>query len=131
MPTSGSTARFGVRFDELALTDDVGHATRAARDVATAARRRLERDGADPAELKRCDPDARDGTSLPNCLKTYLPGPDGRWRMVFEVLRDTPTGRLVLSHLAFGVAHPEHPWQPSVYQVAHQRLHPPAGQPEA
>ena len=34
------------------------------------------------------------------------------------------TGELVLSFVAFGVAHPEHPWQPSVYQVAHQRLHP-------
>lgn len=88
--------------------------------MAHAARRRLEADGAELVEFKRCDPDARDGTSLPNCVKTYLPGPDGRWRMVFEVLRDTATGRLVLSYLAFGVAHPEHPWQPSVYQVDHR-----------
>lgn len=130
MPTGAGAARFGVRFDELAFTSDLGHATPASRQVAQAARQRLERDGADPAEFKRCDPDARDGTSLPNCLKTYLPGPDGRWRMVFEVLRDKTTGELVLSYLAFGVAHPEHPWQPSVYQVAHQRLHSPAEQPD-
>lgn len=126
MQAAGSAGRFGVRFDELAFADDLGHATPAGREVAQAARQRLERDGADPSVFKRCDRDARDGTRLPNCLKTYLPGPDGRWRMIFEVLRDTATGELVLSFLAFGVAHPEHPWQPSVYQVAHQRLHPPA-----
>jgi hypothetical protein len=130
VPGGGRSARFGVRFDELAFTDDVGHATPAGREVAHAARRRLEADGADLVEFKRCDPDARDGTSLPNCVKIYLPGPDGRWRMVFEVLRDTATGRLMLSYLAFGVAHPEHPWQPSAYQVAHQRLHPQPQQPD-
>jgi hypothetical protein len=47
--------------------------------------------------------------------------------MVFEFLQDPETGRLVLSYLAFGVGHPEHPWQPSVYQVAHERLHDPPG----
>ncbi len=73
----------------------------------------------------------RDGTSLSNCLNVYLPTPDGRWRMIVEVLRDTTTGEVVLSYLAFGVAHPEHPWQPSVYQIGHQRLHHPADQPEA
>jgi hypothetical protein len=45
--------------------------------------------------------------------------------LVFEVLRDPGTRELVLSFLAFGVAHPEHPWQPSVYRVAHERLHQP------
>ncbi|MHB8660150.1 MAG: hypothetical protein ACYC91_19860 [Solirubrobacteraceae bacterium] len=131
MPAGAGAAKFGVRFDAIAFTDDLGHATPAGREVAQAARRRLERDGADLAEFKRCDPDARDGTRLPNCVKIYLPGPGGRWRMVFEGLRETATGKLVLSFLAFGVAHPEHPWQPSVYQVAHQRLHPPADQPDA
>ena len=123
MPAAG---RFEVRFDELAFTDDLAHATPAGRQVATAARERLEQTGADPVEFKRCDPDARDGTSLPNCVKIYLPDPAGRWRMVFEILRDPATGKLVLSYLAFGVGHPEHPWQPSVYQVAHGRLDPPA-----
>jgi hypothetical protein len=125
MPTAGGAARFGVRFDDLAFAEDLGHATPAGRKVAESARRRLAQDGVDPSEFKRCDPDARDGTSLPNCLKVYLPRPDGRWRMVFEVLRDPGTRELVLSFLAFGVAHPEHPWQPSVYRVAHERLHQP------
>lgn len=54
MPTGA--ARFGVRFDELAFAQDLGHATPAGRQVAQAARRRLGRDGADPAQFKRCDP---------------------------------------------------------------------------
>lgn len=78
MPTAG---RFEVRFDELAFTDDLAHATPAGRQVATAARARLERDGTDLSEFKRCDPDARDGTRLANCVKVYLPDPGaaGGW----------------------------------------------------
>jgi hypothetical protein len=45
-----------MRFDELAFTDDVGHATPAGREVALAARQRLEADSADLIEFKRCDP---------------------------------------------------------------------------
>jgi hypothetical protein len=127
MPAAG---RFWVRFDELAFTDDLEHATPAGRQVAIAARTRLERDGTDLAEFRRCDPNARDGTRLPNCVKTYLPGPGGRWRMVFELTRDK-TGAPGLTYRAFGVGHPEHPWQPSVYQVAHRRLHPPVDPPDA
>lgn len=122
MPPAG---RFRVRFDELAFTVDLEHATPAARQVAIAARARLEQNGADPAELKRCDPEGRDGTRLPNCVKAYLPEPGGRWRMVFEILRDPATRELKLAYLAFGAGHPEHPWQPSAYQVAHGRLHEP------
>ncbi len=44
--------------------------------------------------------------------------------MVFEITRDPSTGELVLAYLAFGRGHPGKPWQPSAYQVAHQRLHP-------
>ncbi len=119
-----AVGRFEVRFDELAVIDDLAHATPAGRQVAMAARERLEREGADPADFKRCDPHGRDGTRLANCVKTYLPGPDGRWRMVFEITRDKTSGALVLTYRAFGVGHPEHPWQPSAYQVAHGRLHP-------
>jgi hypothetical protein len=28
------------------------------------------------------------------------------------------------AYLAFGLCHPKRSWQPSVYQVAHRRLHP-------
>ena len=66
-------ARYGVDFDELAFAEDLRHASPAGRDVARAARTRLERDRAGLEELWRCDP--------------------------------------------------EHPWQPSAYDVAHHRLH--------
>lgn len=43
--------------------------------------------------------------------------------MIFEADRDPGADKLRLAYLAFGVGHPEHPWQPSVYQVANRRLH--------
>lgn len=49
-------ARFRVRFDELAFAEDLRHATPAGRDIAVRARARLEREGADMDELRRCDP---------------------------------------------------------------------------
>jgi hypothetical protein len=45
--------------------------------------------------------------------------------LVLRLGRDAD--QLVLYHLAIGVRHPDHPWQPSVYQVAHRRLHGAAG----
>jgi hypothetical protein len=116
-------ARYGVHFDELAFAEDTRHASPAGRDIARAARTRLERDGAGLEELRRCDPEHRQGTRLPNCVKTYLPGPGGRWRMIFEAVHDRGAGELRLAYLAFGVGHPDHPWQPSAYDVAHHRLH--------
>jgi hypothetical protein len=114
-------ARFAVRFDDLLFDEDLAHATQAGQHVARQARRRLERDGASPRELALCQAEHRKGTRLPNCLKTYLPEPGGRWRMIFELTRHD--GQLVLAYLAFGVGHPEHAWQLSAYQVAHHRLH--------
>jgi hypothetical protein len=35
----------------------------------------------------------RDGTSLPGCVKTYLPWPTGRWGVVFEFRLDEDTDR--------------------------------------
>jgi len=57
-------------------------------------------------------------------VKTYLPQPDGAWGMVFTGDTDH-TGAPVLVYVAFGVRHPTRAWQPSVYQVAHRRLHSP------
>jgi hypothetical protein len=124
MPDSpGGRTRYSVHFDELAFAEDLRHASPAGRDVARAARVRLERDGANRAELWRCDPEHREGTQLPSCVKTYLPGPGGRWRMIFEAVYDPDAQELRLAYLAFGVGHPEHAWQPSAYEVAHHRLH--------
>jgi hypothetical protein len=116
-------ARFSVRFDELAFSEDLHHATPAGREISRAARVRLEREGADIGELAPCDPQHRDGTRLPNCVKTYLPARGGRWRMIFELVRDASSGHVTLTYRAFGLGHPEHPWQPSAYEVAHHRLH--------
>jgi hypothetical protein len=99
-----------VHFDELAFAEDLRHASPAGRDVARAARARLEQAGASLDELRRCDPEHRDGTRL-------------RWRVIFQALYDPAAGQLRLAFLAFGVGHPEHPWQPSAYDVAHNRLH--------
>lgn len=116
-------ARFEVRFDDLSFEEDLARATRRGRDVAVEARERLEREGADPSELLRCQPEHRDGTQLPNCVKAYLPPPDGRWGMVFELLRDRSTGKLVLVCLAFAERHPNPRRALDVYQRAHERLH--------
>ncbi len=55
-------------------------------------------------------------------MKTYVPAPTGDWDMVFRAGHDERDA-LLLFCLAFGLRHPAAPWQPSVYQVAHRRLH--------
>jgi hypothetical protein len=113
--------RFRVRFDELAFAEDVVHPTPAGRTAALQARERLEQDGIAVDDLIPCLAEARDATRLPGCVKTYLPPPDGLWGMVFT--GDREGGTPVLVFLAFGRRHPTRAWQPSVYQVAHRRLH--------
>lgn len=117
-------ARFDVRFDDLSFEQDLGHATKRGREVAFEARERLEREGADSSELLRCQAEHREGTELPNCVKVYLPPPDGSWGMVFELVRERTTGKLVLSYLAFAERHPSPRRSPDVYRRAHNRLHP-------
>ena len=117
-------ARFEVRFDDLSFEEDLARATKRGREVAVEARNRLKRAGADPSELLRCQAEHREGTELPNCVKTYLPPPDGRWGMVFELVRDRSTGKLVLAFLAFAERHPNPRRAPDVYRRAHERLRP-------
>ncbi len=114
------TTRFPVYVDDESFTEDVDHATLAGRRTAKEARRRLGSEGIAPAELVACDPEARDGTRLAGCAKTYLPPPDGPWGIVFHGWQRESPG---LAYLAFGLRHPTHAWQPSVYQVADRRLH--------
>jgi hypothetical protein len=120
--------RFGVRFDGEAFTEDLHHASAAARVVGQRERSRLQRDGVAPGELKACHAQGRDGTELAGCVKTYLPRPNGPWGMVFTGDRE-PNGTPVLVCLAFGLRHPARPWQLSVYEVAHRRLHQTDGGP--
>ncbi|MGB7685006.1 MAG: hypothetical protein WBL45_04410 [Solirubrobacterales bacterium] len=113
--------RFAARFDPDAFREDTGRATPAGREVAEAARRQYEANGIPRSELRPCDPEGRDGTKLPQCLKVYLPPPVGRFGMVFKfvIANDRPR----LDFLAFGVRHhPSDSNAPTVYQVANQRL---------
>jgi hypothetical protein len=43
--------------------------------------------------------------------------------MIFEFQRDATMRDPYLAYLAFGAGHPEQTWRPSIYRVAHQRLH--------
>jgi hypothetical protein len=64
----------------------------------------------------------RDGTRLGGCVKTRVPWPDGRWGLVLIPVA-SESGELSLRAIAFGERHPPAPRRPSVYQVAHRRLH--------
>lgn len=121
---SGDVDSFPVAFDQQAFTEDLKHATLAGRVVGQQARARLERDRIAPSELRGCEPEGRDGTRLPNCVKTYLPQPAGDWGMVFIGSRSA-AGRFELRCIAFGRRHPISAWQPSVYELAHRRLNRP------
>ncbi len=91
-------------------------------EIARQERARLERDGIATSELRACAAEGPDGTRLGGCVKTYLPRPAGPSGMVFSGDTDK-SGKPVLIGLAFGLRHPRRAWQPSVYQVAHARLH--------
>lgn len=116
-----SEPRFAARFDADAFREDMARATPAGREAAEAAKRDYEKDGIPRSQLRPCDPEGRDGTKLPQCLKVYLPPPTGRFGMVFKfVIAD---GKPRLDFLAFGVRH--HPAESSartVYEIAHRRL---------
>lgn len=100
----------------------MAHATPASRTAAGAERRRLERDGIALADLRRSGDDHRDGTRLAGCAKLYVPPPAGPWGIVVRGARDEAGP--VLAVLAFGLRHPpQGSRRPSVYRVAHDRLH--------
>jgi hypothetical protein len=113
-------------FDPDAWDEDLARTTPAGREAAEAARRAYERKGVPIEQLRRVAEHGHDQTNLPDCAKVYLPQPNGRFGMVF-MLKFEPDGRPVLAYLAFGVRHhPRRSRRPTVYQLAHLRLH---GQP--
>ncbi|HEV3320681.1 MAG TPA: hypothetical protein VG147_00635 [Solirubrobacteraceae bacterium] len=125
MPRDRAHAPVG--FDEAVWKEDLRSSTDAGRTAAASKRAELERDGQPIDELLACDTEAQDGTSLPNCVKTYVPWPDGKWGIVYLIARDPNTGRLSLDVLSFGVRHhPQGSHAPTVYERAHRRMH---GQP--
>lgn len=113
---------FPVRVDPDPWERDLARSTPAGRIAAQNARRDYERDGIPVSHLRPCETERRDGTSLPDCAKVYLPQPDGHFGMVFTIDREVNKPALVF--LAFGVRHhPAGSHTPTVYQIAHQRLH--------
>lgn len=98
-----------------------------ARLQAQRARREIEA-GHAPLAWRRCRAqDAPDGTSLPGCVKLYVPlgksGASGApYGFVFR-LQQEPNGNLSLNLVAFGERHPDNPSTRTVYERAHKRLH--------
>ena len=113
--------RFPARFDPDPWDEDLARSTPVGRTTAEAARGHYEPDGIPRSNLKPCEAEGRDGTSLPDCAKIYLPLPNGRFGMVFTI--DRRADKPALEFLAFGIRHhPEGSHAPTVYEIAHQRL---------
>lgn len=111
-----------VAFSNLVFDEDLKRATTKGTEIAQTARRRYEREGAPVKQLRHCDAEGRDGTALPQCLKIYLPAPAGNFGMIFKAVE--VERRMRLDFLAFGVRHhPQGSNAPTVYRLAHRRLH--------
>lgn len=109
-------------FDDAAFAEDLGRASDAGEEVALAARKEFEAAGVPIENLRACDEEGPQGTSLRHCLKLRLPHPDGKFGMAFRIeLRE---GKSVLVFAAFGIRHhPRGSNAPTVYEIAHRRLH--------
>jgi hypothetical protein len=119
MPTS--EPRFTARFDRDLLDEDRTRSTAAGGAAARAARDEYERNGVPFSHLRPVDEHGRDGTLLPDCVKVYLPYPDGRFGMLFQAVAHEHGPRF--RYLAFGVRHhPKGSHAPTVYEIAHRRL---------
>jgi hypothetical protein len=120
VPDTPAGPIFPVVFDEPAIAEDLAHHPPVARHALELLRRELDRDGGLAASrLKRCDAEARDGTRLGGCLKTYVPWPTGRFGLVMLPVSH-PSRPLALRAFAFGVRHPS-AMKPSVYKIADKR----------
>ena len=116
---SGPT--FPVHVDEREFAEDLSHLSEAGRGAVESTIKQLKASGVRATWLRRCDSEARDGTRLPRCVKFYIPQPAGQWGAV--LLGGTAAGTPTLFLLAIGDRHPSAPWKPSVYEIAHRRLH--------
>jgi hypothetical protein len=85
--------------------------------------RDIDRLGGLPRErLLACEAEARDGTRLGGCVKTYVPWPTGRFGAVMVAVSH-PERPLGLRLIAFGVRHhPRDAQALTVYQIADKRL---------
>ena len=119
--SAGASPRFEVRvFDEV-LEEDLVRCTLAARAAIETMVAELRDVGAPREWLLRCEAEGQDGTRLEGCVKLYIPQPAGRWGAVLA--GDEAAAKPALVLVAVGERHPAQPWKPSVYEVAHRRLH--------
>ena len=98
----------------------------ASRVQAERARHEIE-GGQATLDLQKCEADGEEGTSLPGCVKLYVPlGRQGAssapFGFVFQ-LAQNQDGSLVWNFLAFGERHPGNSATRTVYERAHKRLH--------
>jgi hypothetical protein len=114
--------RASVRFDESAFEDDVARLSARGREIVARARKEFEREGVSLSRLLACHEEHESGTSLPGCMKVYVPDAHGQWRIIFQIAAGD--AGLLLSYLAAGVGHqPRGAGAPDAYQLAHHRLH--------
>ncbi len=115
---------FAVGFDELALAEDLARLGEAGAQALVELRAEIERAGGLPSSrLMACQAEGRDGTRLGGCVKTYVPWPAGRFGAILVGVSH-PERPLMLRVIAFGVRHqPRESRAPSVYEIAHRRLH--------
>jgi hypothetical protein len=119
--SAGAGPRFEVRVIDEVLAEDLPRCTPAARKAIKPALDELRHEGVPRDWLLRCEEEGQDGTRLGGCVKCYLPQPGGQWGAVLTADEEATKPALVL--LAVGERHPAQPWRPSVYEVAHRRLH--------
>ncbi len=129
---SDTERRARAHFDAGAWEEDLARTTLGGRQAAEAARKDYEQHGVPITQLRRVAEHGHDRTILPDCMKVYLPTPDGRFGVIF-MLKFEPDGRPVLMFLAFGVRHhppKTHSAQPSTkspisaYTGSHQGAEP-------
>jgi len=111
--------RFRASFTDAWFRADLRLLTAAQQEAAANARRNAERQGVAAADLERCDPEARDGTSLEGCVKQYL----GDLRLIYLGAIGADR-RPYLQCLAVGLCHrPQRDRRPDAYRIADRRLH--------
>lgn len=118
---AGAGPRFEVRVIDEVLAEDLPRCTKAAQAAIEPVLDELRGEGVPREWLLRCEAEGHDGTLLGGCVKFYIPRPAGRWGAVLAGDEEATKPALVL--VAVGERHPERPWRPSVYEVAHRRLH--------
>jgi hypothetical protein len=79
---SPSGAHFRVEFDDATFAEDLGHTSSdTGRSLAQRECHKLTAEGLPPDQLKRCDTEARDGTSCPAASRSTSPNQTepGEW----------------------------------------------------